>query len=207
MGAPMHEGTLRCLQGADGGAGLPAGDAGATGGPVSEGAHYPSDIDVPAGWPGGYCPDSISGQSTRPVATPTPAPQPSHPPSPSAVGVLVVDDQPPFLVAARRLIELTPGFEAVGEATSGECAVTLAATLRPDLVLIDVRMPGLDGLGAARCITSARSASAVVLVSTDPEDVPVEAAEECGAVAVIGKQHLRPTTLAALWQRCAARVH
>jgi two-component system invasion response regulator UvrY len=121
--------------------------------------------------------------------------------------VLVVDDQPPFLVAARRLIESTPGFEAVGEATSGESAVTLAATLRPDLVLIDVRMPGLGGLGAARTITSGRSASAVVLVSTDPEDVPVEAAEECGAVAVIGKQHLRPTTLAALWQRCEARMH
>ena len=118
--------------------------------------------------------------------------------------MLVVDDQPPFLSAARRLIESTPGFEAVGEATSGECAVTLAAALRPDLVLIDVRMPGLGGLGAARCITLARSASAVVLVSTDPDDVPVEAAEGCGAVAVIGKQHLRPTTLMALWRRCEA---
>jgi two-component system invasion response regulator UvrY len=120
--------------------------------------------------------------------------------------VLVVDDQPPFLMAARRLIESTPGFESVGEATSGERAVTLAAALRPDLVLMDVRMPGLGGLGAARCITVARSASAVVLVSTDPADVTDEAAEGCGAVAVIGKQHLRPTTLTALWQRCEVRV-
>ena len=206
MGAPMREPTRRPLQGADGGAGLPAGDARATGGPVGEWARYPSDIDVLAGWPRRVCPDSISGQSTQPVARPIPAPQRPHPPSLSTVGVLVVDDQPPFLVAARRLIESTPGFEALGEATSGEGAVTLAAALRPDLVLIDVRMPGLGGLGAARCITSARSASAVVLVSTDPDDVPVEAAEGCGAVAVIGKQHLRPTTLAALWQRCEARA-
>jgi two-component system, NarL family, invasion response regulator UvrY len=133
-----------------------------------------------------------------------PDPNGPHPPPRSAVGVLVVDDQPPFLIAARRLIESTPGFEAVGEATSGEHAVTLAAALRPDLVLMDVRMPGLGGLAAARCITEARSASAVVLVSTDPQDLPPAAAEGCGAMAVMSKQHLRPATLTALWERCAA---
>jgi DNA-binding NarL/FixJ family response regulator len=69
---------------------------------------------------------------------------------------------------------------------------------------MDVRMPGLGGVAAARCITTARSASAVVLVSTDPQDVPVTAAEGCGAMAVIGKQHLRPSSLRALWERCAA---
>jgi DNA-binding NarL/FixJ family response regulator len=120
--------------------------------------------------------------------------------------VLIVDDQPPFLVAARRLIESTPGFASVGEATSGEHAVTLAAALQPDLVLMDVRMPGLGGLAAARCITMARSAAVVVLVSSDPQDVPAGAAEGCGAVAVLSKQHLRPTSLTALWQRCAARA-
>jgi DNA-binding NarL/FixJ family response regulator len=120
--------------------------------------------------------------------------------------VLIVDDQPPFLLAARQLIASTPGFEFVGEATSGEGAVTLAAALRPDLVLMDVRMPGLGGLAAARRITAARSASAVVLVSTDPQDVPVAAAEGCGALAVVGKQYLRPSSLTALWQRCAARA-
>ena len=86
-----------------------------------------------------------------------PYPQGPDPQHPDTVGVLIVDDQPPFLVAARQLIASTPGFEFVGEATSGEGAVTLAAALRPDLVLMDVRMPGLGGLGAARCITAARS--------------------------------------------------
>ena len=116
--------------------------------------------------------------------------------------MLVVDDQPRFLAVARRLIESTPGFEYVGEATSGERGITLASALRPDLVLMDVRMPGLGGLAAARCIVMARYASAVVLVSADPQDVPATAAEECGAVAVVSKQHLRPASLTALWQRC-----
>jgi DNA-binding NarL/FixJ family response regulator len=140
------------------------------------------------------------------VAHAPPDPQGLHSPPPGTVGVLIVDDQPPFLMAARRLIESTPGFESVGEATSGENAVTLAAVLLPDLVLMDVRMPGLGGLAAARCITMARSAAAVVLVSSDPQDVPEGSAEGCGAVAVISKQHLRPTSLTALWQRCAARA-
>jgi two-component system, NarL family, invasion response regulator UvrY len=135
-----------------------------------------------------------------------PYPNGPDPRPPDTVGVLIVDDQPPFLVAARQLIASTPGFEFVGEATSGEGAVTLAAELRPDLVLMDVRMPGLGGLGAARCITAARSASAVVLVSTDPQDVPAAAAKGCGALAVVGKQHLRPSNLAALWERCAAET-
>ena len=134
------------------------------------------------------------------------APYPQEPGQqpPDTVGVLIVDDQPPFLVAARRLVASTPGFEFVGEATSGEGAVTLAAALHPDLVLMDVRMPGLGGLAAASRITAARSAEAVVLVSTDPQDVPAAAAEGCGALAVIGKQHLRPSSLTALWQRRAA---
>ena len=116
--------------------------------------------------------------------------------------MLIVDDQPSFLAVARRLIESTPGFEYVGEARSGERAITLASTLRPDLVLMDVRMPGLGGLAAARSIVMARTASAVVLVSANPQDVPSAAAEECGAVAVVSKQHLRPTSLTALWKRC-----
>ena len=136
------------------------------------------------------------------------APSPSEPgPRPSGtVGVLIVDDQPPFLAAARRLIASTPGFEFVGEATSGERAVTLAAALHPDLILMDVRMPGLGGLAAARCITMAHTAAVVVLVSANPQDVPAAAAEGCGALAVISKQHLRPSSLTALWRRCAARA-
>lgn len=115
--------------------------------------------------------------------------------------MLVVDDQPIFLDLACELIEMTPGFESIGQAQSGEQGVALAASLHPDLVLMDVRMPGVGGVEAARRITSAGSATAVVLVSSDPQAVPAAQAAECGALAVVRKDHLRPGTLATLWER------
>ena len=122
--------------------------------------------------------------------------------APPSIRVLVVDDQPIFLALAYELIEMTPGFEPIGQARSGEQGVALAARLRPDLVLMDVRMPGVGGIEAARRITSAGSAAAVVLVSSDPQAVPAAQAAECGAMAVMRKDHLRPGTLATLWERC-----
>jgi two-component system, NarL family, invasion response regulator UvrY len=69
-----------------------------------------------------------------------------------AVGVLAVDDDPRFLEVAREVICATPGFETVGVAATGEAAVSLAWMLRPQLVLMDVRMPGIGGIEAARRI-------------------------------------------------------
>jgi DNA-binding NarL/FixJ family response regulator len=130
----------------------------------------------------------------------------AHPPCAPSIRVLIVDDQPLFLAAARDLIALTSGFEEIGEAQSGEQGVALAAALRPDLVLMDVRMPGLDGVEAARLITAAGSAASVVLVSSDPQAVPAAAAADCGALAVLSKEHLRPTTLAAFRERLAGQT-
>lgn len=110
----------------------------------------------------------------------------------SPVRVIVVDDQALFLDVARQVIDATPGFEPVGEATSGEEGVALAAELRPDLVLMDVRMPGLRGTEGARRIMQAGTATAVVLVSSDPQGVE--------APFVMSKCHLRPATLKAVWQ-------
>ena len=68
------------------------------------------------------------------------------------VRVLIVDDQEPFRLAARMVVELTDGFEVVGEAETGEDSVAMTADLAPDLVLMDVNLPGIDGLEATRRI-------------------------------------------------------
>ena len=68
--------------------------------------------------------------------------------------VLIVDDQMPFRMAARTVVGVTPGFEVVGEAKSGEEAVEQVDALAPQLVLMDINMPGMGGIAAARQITA-----------------------------------------------------
>jgi DNA-binding NarL/FixJ family response regulator len=112
------------------------------------------------------------------------------------VGVLTVDDHEVFRRAARGLIEATPGFETLGEAASGPEAVALAARLHPDLVLVDVRMDGMDGLETARRLRGAEPDAVVVLVSIGefPEVPP-----GTGAAACVPKQELSVARLLELW--------
>ena len=70
------------------------------------------------------------------------------------IGVLLVDDHLQFRQAAGELIEATPGFELLGEATCGEEAMRMVEQLDPALVMLDVRLPGMDGIDTARRITS-----------------------------------------------------
>jgi len=81
-----------------------------------------------------------------------------------SVRVLIVDDQEPFRMAARLVVEATDGFEVVGEAETGESSVEMARELVPDLVLMDVNLPGINGLDATRQILTDRSDSVVVLL-------------------------------------------
>jgi len=117
------------------------------------------------------------------------------------VTVLTVDDQRIFLRTARSLIEATPGFEQVGEAASGEEALELAAHLRPDLVLVDVRMPGMDGVETARRLSEADPATTVVLISLDEVPQLSTAVDRAGAAGYIRKQDLSTRSLAELWDR------
>ena len=112
------------------------------------------------------------------------------------VGVLTVDDHEGFRAAARQVIDATDGFASVGEAASGEEALQLVDALDPDLVLIDVRMLGIDGIETARRMKVAHPRSLLVLVST--EDPPAGAAA-CGASALIRKECFGPSELRRLW--------
>jgi DNA-binding NarL/FixJ family response regulator len=103
------------------------------------------------------------------------------------VRILLVDDQPQFLRAAAALIGATPGLTVIGEAGSGEHAVELAGRLRPDLIVMDVRLPGIDGTEATRRILRTLPAIRVVLVSTyDRSDLP--GIDDCGAALFVRKQ-------------------
>lgn len=85
--------------------------------------------------------------------------------STSPVRVLIVDDQPTFHDGMRALLAAIDGYDCVGSASSGEDAVEQTERLRPDLVLMDVRMPGIGGIEAARQI-AARGLPALVMLIT-----------------------------------------
>jgi DNA-binding NarL/FixJ family response regulator len=113
-----------------------------------------------------------------------------------SVAVLAVDDQAAFRLAVREVVEATDGFELVGEARSCEEALALAREHDPDLVLVDVRMPGIDGLETTRRLSAAHPAATCVLVSTDDMDQPCDA---CGADAFLPKKAFGRLALRRLW--------
>jgi DNA-binding NarL/FixJ family response regulator len=116
------------------------------------------------------------------------------------VRVLIVDDQEPFRLAAKMVVDATDGFEVVGEAETGEVSVELARELGPDLILMDVNLPGINGLDATRQILAERSDPVIVLLlSTYEEEEYAPRAAECGAAAYIPKAVFGPDRLEAAW--------
>ena len=116
------------------------------------------------------------------------------------VPVLVVDDQAPFRKAARFVVERTGGFAFAGEAATGEESVEQALALRPGLVLMDIKLPGIDGVEATRRILDVLPATVVFLCSTyAPSDLPATALGS-GAAAYVHKEELGSDVLHRLWR-------
>ncbi|MFD8733772.1 response regulator [Streptomyces sp. NPDC059618] len=95
--------------------------------------------------------------------------------------VLIVDDQPLQRLGFRMLLESTPDTDVVGEASHGGDAVRRAAELRPDVILMDVRMPGMDGIEATRRVVASGGRSRVLILTTFDLDEYAYAALRAGA--------------------------
>jgi DNA-binding NarL/FixJ family response regulator len=116
-----------------------------------------------------------------------------------AVRVLTIDDQPIFRALARDVIDATKGFEAVGEAPDGPAGLEAAARLAPDLVLLDVRMPGMGGIEVARRLAAEHPEVVVVLISLE-ERIDVPSAAQLDAIPQVRKQDFGPSLLRRLWE-------
>jgi len=115
--------------------------------------------------------------------------------------VLTVDDSRYFLGVMRDLIGATGHLRVAGEARSGEGAVQTARELRPEVVLMDVWMPGVGGLKAAAQIKAAFPSTLVILISTThPDELPVRPSDRF-ADALIWKGLLEPKILDEMWLR------
>jgi len=105
----------------------------------------------------------------------------------SAVRVVLVDDQSLFLEGLQSLLDANPDVKVIGTASNGEEAVAVCTALVPDVVLMDLRMPVLDGVTATRRLTEARSPCRVIALTTFDDDDSVFDALRAGAVGYLLK--------------------
>jgi DNA-binding NarL/FixJ family response regulator len=136
--------------------------------------------------------DATLDGMTRPAAAPDALPLPR----PLRVRVLVVDDAPAFRAAAAAVVGRTPGFVLVGEAVDGGTALAQVSALVPDLVLLDIHLPDVDGIEV--CARLDRPPHVVLCSTYAVGDLPASALT-CGALAYLPKDDLRPAVLERLW--------
>ncbi|MFI6082528.1 response regulator [Streptomyces sp. NPDC051217] len=120
------------------------------------------------------------------------------PNSPAPVRVVLADDQPLVRAALRMVITDAPDLDVVGEAGTGAEAVRLAAELAPDVVVMDIRMPGTDGIRATRQITAGPGTTHVIVLTTFDEDDHVYGALRAGAAGFLVKDMALDDILAAI---------
>ena len=113
-----------------------------------------------------------------------------------AIRILIVDDQPAVRRGLHLRLSLEPEVEVIGETGDGAEAISLAGYLQPDVVLMDVRMPGMDGIEATAALRAVSQESAVVILSLDDDAKTRTRAKEAGAVAFIAKRRMEEELLA-----------
>ena len=137
-------------------------------------------------------------------AHPVPSPPANPPAAPARIRILVAEDEALIrLDLAEMLVE--SGYEVVGQASNGEQAVALARELRPDLVLMDVKMPVLDGISAAEQIGEDRIAPVVMLTAFSQMEL-VERARDAGVMAYIIKPFTSADLVPAIGIACSRWV-
>lgn len=114
------------------------------------------------------------------------------------ITVLLADDQRLVRTGLRMLIESTPDLAVIGEAADGVEAVRLAAELSPDLILMDLRMPGMDGVAATQHIVASHSATKVLVLTTFDDDDHLYPALAAGAAGFLVKDTAAPDLLSAI---------
>ena len=116
------------------------------------------------------------------------------------IKLLIVDDHPLFRQGLVDVVEADPGLTVVAQAAEGDVAIGYAEQHRPDIVLMDVNLPGINGLDATRQILAAdENRSVVLLLSTYEEEEYAPRAAECGAAAYIPKSVFGPDRLEDAW--------
>ena len=116
------------------------------------------------------------------------------------IRVLLVDDQAVVRRALRARFHLEPDLQVVGEASTGSEALTLAQTLTPDVVLMDIEMPGIDGIEATAALRRVVPQSAVVILSIHDDAQTRGRAQAAGAAALVEKRGATETLLSAIRQ-------
>ncbi len=119
------------------------------------------------------------------------------------IGILIVDDHPVVREGLAGMLAGQPDFDVVGMAADGETAVQLDASLQPDVVLMDLRMPGLDGVGAIVAIKQKRPSANLLVLTTYDSDADIVRAIEAGATGYLLKDTPREELFRAI--RGAAR--
>lgn len=120
--------------------------------------------------------------------------------------VVLADDHAVVRAGIKLLIELTERYEVVGEADTGKAAVERVAALQPDLVVMDIRMPGLDGIAATRRITNQNPDVRVLVFTAYDDPEYVEAVIEAGAMGCLSKRRARSDLVAALDMLASGRM-